>query len=69
MARVMRYELKKRGVKKLKVVYSTETPIKPEVSDENPGSRRSVPGSTAFVPSTAGLMIAGVVINDLVMNA
>lgn len=68
LARVMRYELKKRGVKKLKVVYSKETPIKPGASDEDNGSRRSIPGSTAFVPSTAGLMIAGAVINDLVMN-
>ncbi len=65
LARVMRNELKKRGVKKLKVVYSKEPPLKPLDSDEDPGSRRSIPGSTAFVPSVAGLIIAGQVINDL----
>lgn len=58
LAKVMRYELKRRGVKKLKVVYSKEQPIKPEGS--------SVPGSMAFVPSTAGLIIAGEVIKDLI---
>lgn len=59
LARVMRYELKKRGVKKLKVVYSEEEPI---VTGTD---RREVPGSTAFVPSVAGLVIAGEVIKDL----
>jgi len=57
LARVMRYELKKRGVRKLKVVYSDEKPIKPEGS--------SVPGSVSFVPSVAGLIIAGEVMKDL----
>ncbi len=65
LARVMRSELKKRGVKKLKVVYSKEPPIKPLESDEDPGQRRSIPGSMAFVPSAAGLIIAGEVIRDL----
>ena len=65
LAKVMRRELKKRGVKKLKVVYSKETPISPIKSEEDPGSRRAVPGSTAFVPSAAGLIIAGEVIKDL----
>ncbi len=65
LARVMRSELKKRGVKRLKVVYSKEPPIKPGVSGENPGVRRSLPGSTAFVPSAAGLILAGEVIRDL----
>ena len=66
LAKVMRRELKKRGVKKLKVVYSEETPIVPSQSEEVPsGARRSTPGSTAFVPSVAGLIIAGEVIKDL----
>lgn len=69
LAKVMRRELKKRGVKKLKVVYSKEealTPIADEtfVSDEA-RSRRATPGSIAFVPSVAGLILAGEVIKDL----
>lgn len=68
LARVMRYELKKRGIKHLKVVYSKETPLTPiadeEVLTECKG-RRSVPGSTAFVPSVVGLIIASEVIKDL----
>lgn len=68
LARVMRYELKKRGIKRLKVVYSKETPLTPiadeEVLTECKG-RRSVPGSTAFVPSVVGLIIASEVIKDL----
>lgn len=67
LARVMRYELKKRGVKRLKVVYSTETPLKPKVpEDMDMGIKRSVPGSTSFVPSSAGLMLASVVIRTLI---
>ena len=80
LAKVMRYELKKRGIKKLKVVYSEEIPLQPisdasasEKTDENTSaevngqgtSRRATPGSTAFVPSVAGLIIAGEVIKDL----
>ncbi len=66
LARVMRTELRKRNVKSLKVVYSKETPVKPVcLSEEDAGKRRSVPGSTAFVPSAAGLIIAGEIINDL----
>ena len=66
LARVMRYELRRRGIKKLKVVYSKETPIKPaSAADSDDTSRRSVPGSVAFVPSVAGLIIAGEVIKDL----
>lgn len=64
LARVMRYELKKRGVRKLKVVYSKETPIKVSAPLED-NARRSIPGSVAFVPASAGLIIAGEVINDL----
>ena len=80
LAKVMRRELKKRGVKKLKVVYSEEMPVKPfedmSVSCRTncicpPGAerkcteRRAIPGSTAFVPSVAGLIIAGEVVKDL----
>lgn len=75
LAKVMRRELKKRGVKKLKVVYSEEEPVIPvedmtesmaDCESERPDSRRrSIPGSTAFVPSVAGLIIAGEVIKDL----
>jgi tRNA A37 threonylcarbamoyladenosine dehydratase len=80
LAKVMRRELKKRGVKKLKVVYSEEPPITP-VEDMAiscrancicpPGAarkctdRRAIPGSNAFVPSVAGLIIAGEVVKDL----
>ena len=62
LAKVMRRELKKRGVKKLKVVYSEEEPVRPQNQSAN---GRGVPGSTAFVPSVAGLVIAGEVIRDL----
>lgn len=66
LARVMRTELRKRGVKKLKVVYSKEKPVTPaENTEEKTEGRRSVPGSIAFVPSVAGLIIAGEVIKDL----
>lgn len=80
LARVMRRELKKRGIKKLKVVYSKEEPMTPiedmAISCKNhcicpPGTvrkctaRRQVPGSNAFVPSVVGLIIAGEVIKDL----
>lgn len=68
LARVMRTELRKRGVKKLKVLFSTEPP-RPAAADapELPaeGSRRSIPGSNAFTPSVAGLIIAGEVIKDI----
>lgn len=64
LARVMRYELRKRGVRRLKVVWSTEEAISPE----NPivEGKRIVPGSAPFVPGAAGLIIAGEVIKDLV---
>lgn len=80
LARVMRHELRKRGIQKLKVVYSKEPPMTP-IDDMSiscrthcicpPGTarkctqRRQVPGSNAFVPSAAGLMIAGEVVKDL----
>jgi len=63
LAKVMRRELKKRGIKKLKVVYSEEEPVSP--SGDTGTERKRIPGSTAFVPSVAGLIIAGEVIRDL----
>ena len=81
LAKVMRYELRKRGVKTLKVVYSEEKPTRP-IEDMSiscrkhcicpPGAkhkcteRRDIPGSVAFVPSVAGLLIAGEVVKDLI---
>lgn len=66
LAKVMRRELKKRGITHLKVVYSEEPPLTPAKADgEENTRRRSTPGSTAFVPSVAGLIIAGEVIKDL----
>lgn len=71
LARVMRTELKKRGIKKLKVVYSKEQPVKRgknedrQITSENSGRIKDVPGSIAFVPSVAGLIIAGQVILDI----
>lgn len=84
LAKVMRHECKKRGIKKLKVVYSKEVPRRP-VEDMAiscrqhcicpPGTvrkcteRRDIPGSNAFVPSVVGLIIAGEIINDLAKRA
>ncbi len=62
----MRYELKKRGIKNVKVVYSKENPIKPMFDAPDGGEKRSVPGSVSFVPSAAGLIIASEVIKDLI---
>jgi len=64
LAKVMRTELKKRRIKKVKVVYSKETPIKP-VQLESSESRRSTPGSVSFVPSVAGIILASEVIKDI----
>ena len=81
LAKVMRQELKKRKIRKLKVVYTKEIPIKPnddiEISCKKhcvcpPGTvrkctaRRQIPGSNAFVPSVVGLIIAGEVVKDLI---
>lgn len=79
LARVMRSECRKRGIRRLKVVYSTEEPKRPPKDPEISCSahcicppdagkctvRRDIPGSTAFVPSVAGLIIAGEVVRDL----
>ncbi len=64
LARVMRRELKKRGIERLKVAYSKEEPIASECVDEESGKK--IPGSIAFVPSIVGLLIAGEVIKDLI---
>ena len=84
LAKVMRRELKKRGVRKLKVVYSEEIPtrpledmsiscrtncIGPRGAEHKCTDRRDIPGSVAFVPSVAGLIIAGEVVKDLCKNA
>lgn len=66
LAKVMRSELKKRGVKKLKVVYSEEMPMTPDKGDAVPSGKRQTPGSMPFVPPVAGMIIAGEVIKDLV---
>ena len=70
LARIMRKECAKRGIKGVKVVYSEELPMEPmEIGETEPqredSSRRSTPGSTAFVPAVAGLIMAGEVIKDL----
>ena len=67
LARIMRRELRKRGIDSLKVVFSEEKAMKPLEPAQNTGSetRRDTPGSTAFVPSAAGLIIAGEVVKDL----
>ena len=62
LARVMRRELKKRGVEKLKVVYSKEEPIKPQFEE----GEEVVPGSISFVPPALGLIIAGEIVKDLI---
>ena len=64
LAKVMRRELKKRGITHLKVVYSKELPIKP-IEDSQEDNKKVVPGSTAFVPPVAGIIIASEVIKDL----
>lgn len=83
LAKVMRRELKARGVKKLKVVYSEEKPVRPledmsiscrqhcvcpPGTDRKCTERRDIPGSIAFVPSVAGLILAGEVVKDLTIN-
>jgi len=66
LARVMRRELKARGIPSLKVVYSREPPLRPAPPDgESTADRRQAPGSVAFVPPAAGLILAGEVVRDL----
>ena len=68
VADIMRRELKKRGVRKLKVVYSKEEPMKPliRIEADPEAGRKDVPGSSAFTPSAAGLLIASEVVRDLI---
>ncbi len=68
LCKVMRKELKARGIRHLKVLYSREQPIDTagRTTGEDPGRRRSVPGSVSFVPPVAGLLIAGETIRDLI---
>lgn len=72
LARIMRKECRKRGIDKLKVVYSAEDPIVPDLPADDPAwaelpeGRNALPGSVAFVPSVMGLIIAGEVIKDLI---
>ena len=70
LAKVMRKELKARGIKKLKVVYSKEEPVKVDTSYEEESNgqvkKKYIPGSVPFVPSVAGLIIAGEVIKDII---
>lgn len=65
LARVMRYELKKRNICKVKVLYSIEQPIKPIIPENGDASDGRTPASTSFVPSVGGLIIASEVIKDL----
>ena len=67
LCKVMRKELKVRGIKKLKVLYSKEQPVDTSLrtTEEEKGNRRSLPGSISFVPPVAGLIIAGEVIRDI----
>ena len=66
LARVMRRELRRRGIEHLQVVYSPEPPAEPEPLEEPSPGRRAVPASVSWVPSCAGLMMAGAVVRELV---
>ena len=72
LARIMRKECRRRGIEKLKVLYSLEEPIRPDIDpddpilQEMPEGRNALPGSVSFVPAAAGLIIAGQVIRDIV---
>ena len=68
LARIMRKELKKRGISHLKVVYSQEEALTPDVDEEElkRTGKRQIPGSVAFVPGAAGLILAGEVVKDLI---
>lgn len=68
LAKVMRKELKKRNIKKLKVIYSKEEPIKPIEENNTKKNKKQEPGSISFVPSVAGLIIASEVVKDIIYN-
>ena len=65
LCKVMRKELKARQVKSLTVCWSPEQPLTPAPTEEDTGARRATPGSVAFVPPVAGLLIAGRIVRDL----
>ena len=66
LARIMRKELKKRGILHHKVVFSPELPVKPEQKEAPPPGRRTVPASAPWVPPVAGFLMAGEVVRDLI---
>ena len=66
LARVMRKELRARGIQHLKVVFSPEEATKPASLEAPPPGRRSVPGSTPWVPATAGLLLGSAIVRDLI---
>ena len=66
LAKVMRYELRKRGITSLKVVFSTEPPLKPLFQPQDAGGRRATPGSVPFVPPVAGMIAASEAVKYLV---
>lgn len=68
LARVMRRELKKMGIPKLKVVYSAEEPRKPRLRSDEITARRSIPASCSFVPPAAGMILAGEVVRELIKD-
>jgi len=68
LARVLRRELKKMGIPKLKVVYSTEGPRKPPLHSDETTTKRSVPASCSFVPPVAGMILAGEVVRELIRD-
>ena len=68
LARVMRTECRKRGIKHLKVVYSKEPPMNVPEAAANEQNKKRAPGSVAFVPSVAGLIIAGEVVKELIID-
>jgi len=69
LARAMRTTLRKKGVKRLTVAYSTEEPLRPAEAIDNGGMRKDVPGSMAFVPSAMGLLIASHVVRQIAFGA
>ena len=68
LARIMRKECRRRGIDRLKVVWSPEEPVQP-FTDPEDGLAPSIPGSTAFVPAVAGLLLAAEVVNDLIRES
>ncbi|MBQ9331792.1 MAG: tRNA threonylcarbamoyladenosine dehydratase, partial [Oscillospiraceae bacterium] len=68
LARIMRKECRRRGIDRLKVVWSPEEPVQ-SFTDPEDGPDPSVPGSTAFVPAVAGLLLAAEVVNDLIRES